>query len=479
MLSAAGILAGLALFGWPMREIPSPDSQSATTEQPRPRETVAEVKFHADAELADLRKRYGAEHPKLVERCLSLAEQALQGLDLARAEAAAREAVRIAEKLPRTQEGKLPEALKLLGQVLRQRGQLDEALRLAQQGVALADGPTRLSAIYRQEAFNALGLTYLAMNRLDEAEEALQQALKTHSTTPSLPSLTTAETWETLGQVHLGQAKNERALVDFTEALLITETWTGTKSVPYARRLGRLAVANFRVKSLAEAEKLARQAVELLTPRRPESPGELAVAEIELARILVATKKLPEAALHFQKGREILERLPGREASVPVAGFEQAKVLAALNQLPEAETLLRRSLEYRSQQTVTNQWALADLYRELGEVLAQRHALPQAEEALQQSLSLARALQDVTRIGQSELALARLRRAERRPVEAEVFYRQALAAQEQALGLTSPALTPLLLEFGAYCVEINNRAEAQRMLDRAKALQSQKSGPAK
>lgn len=183
-----------------------------------------------------------------------------------------------------------------LAAIACERGAYERAELLARNAHAInaavctADHPDAVSALMRW------GYTLLLVGRPEEAEQALLSALdKLRARSPHEHARLALDR---LAAVALHRDELSRAETFATEALAMARDLHEPSSTRLAEGLVRLAQVKLKRQEISSAEQLAREALAMLTDILPDGCLEIAYAQGELSRVLVAQadrRKLKEA----------------------------------------------------------------------------------------------------------------------------------------------------------------------------------------
>ena len=203
--------------------------------------------------------------------------------------------------------------------LMRELGQSEAALPLAEQGLALdleLFGPVH-QRIARDR--NELALEHHALGRFDQAENLYRQALEAIPATPPGPSevgLLRVIVRHNLADLHQAAGEFDRAAAEFGDVLDALETQLGDEHPYLATAWNNLAV-NFHNsrRHVSEAESAYRRALELF--QKSLGPNHLRIATTwhHLAILHLAEGRFAEALEPLRKAQAILEReYPARRA---------------------------------------------------------------------------------------------------------------------------------------------------------------------
>ncbi len=358
-----------------------------------------------------------ASDPETHAEMLSVLAEGYEKLGLVeRAEPLAREALALRRRFLRSSEPDLVQSLTVLGWVLREKGELEEAESLLREAVTLGrrafpkDGDVRLA-----RALNDLGAVRDVRGAYDEAAELFRESLDMRL--------------RLLGEEHVGVA--------------ITSS--------------NLAVSLFRGGDMDGAVAAGEAALERFQRILGPDHQRTTIVETNLAAMHTYRGDHDAAA---RMHREILERrkrlFGARHASVAVSMVMLANVLVTRNELAEAEALASEALAIRRERSARPD-DIASGHRVLGSIKARagrhsealheyeaaltvlRRTVGEAHEEVGGTLALAAA---------SHAALGDQARAQRAYREAAAVYARSLGANHARTIEVRLALVELLLRSG-------------------------------
>ncbi|HEU4942787.1 MAG TPA: adenylate/guanylate cyclase domain-containing protein, partial [Gaiellaceae bacterium] len=249
--------------------------------------------------------------------------------DVSLAEDLAREALGVAEK-----DGIRVDALRILETVAWWRGRLSESESYAEEQLEIARRLGREDL--ESEALLSLAGIYTSRREDDRAEPLIERA---HVLAESSGSLTAkAHAFMHAGELHAWRKRDDEALEEYRKAReLFAEVGAATH---LARTMLRMAVI-VRKRDLAEAEKLAREAIRILKPL--EDRGTLCEVQRLLAEILLDQGKVDEAEMYALRAIETVG--PQDVSSQASTKRSLALVRAKQGRDDEAEALIRESID--------------------------------------------------------------------------------------------------------------------------------------
>ena len=222
----------------------------------------------------------------------------------------------------------------------------------------------------------------------------------------------------------------------------------------------------------SEAIPLLEQSLSLQKENYGPSSLEAAEVMLSLGQARAAQLEWAQAEQHLRSAVTIRAGALGEDSDATIeARRALARVLRGSGQEREAEQLLRRALA--PLRVRGNDIDLAGVQAELGELLASRGVLHEAEDLTRESLALRRKAygDEHASVADSLEALGRVLLQEDRAFMAEAHLRQAVALRKRLLG-TDHELTVRAMERLAVAVEaMGNAEEAGRLLSDALLLE--------
>ena len=293
------------------------------------------------------------------------------------------------------------------------------------------------------ESLNNLGVALRDLGRYAEAKPILQEAGRYFLEAFGAEHPFTVGTWFNLAGVEerLGHwSESENMIKKARDAWLEIHGPTHHRTLLASRQLGSLWLRWGRTE-----EALAH--LRGVLGAQEADPGmddlELARTELVLARTLIAKGDF-EVAEELLKGmlETYSDIVAGNQyfgdsirANAAIAKWKQGHVT-------QAALTLQRLAESREEAMGDRHPGVAWLYRTLGEALLDEGKLPEAEAALNRSLSMGEVIQEgpSVAVGRDLLLLGRLRRAQGREAEASELLRRSVEMLEQVVPPEHPDL---------------------------------------
>lgn len=388
----------------------------------------------------------------------ALVERALQVDD---GEVAERWARRWLERRPED-----PEALCALGKALRARGQLVAAAEVLRSSVAIYERQSAPDPVRYGDALNQLGRAMYYQGAYADAARSARKALRLLREALGEAHPASVAVLARLNDYVLSDEQHAEAERLLEQAIGIRNTLVGReREVPPSLllRLGHILVEHERY---AEAEDLLRAALKHREGAQAARDRLHLSLCSELGQALLGQERYAEAESSF---RQAVAGYEERGSDVPLrlaSGYGEA--LSMQGKYAQAASVLRRALERAGGRK--NRPFYTTVLCTMGQIRVQQGRYVEAEPLFQEARAIeaqAGRTQSLAYI-QASQGLARLwLHHYGRSAEAEVLLREALAAEERAVGRDDPALGELLSDLAGAIVDQGRFAEAEPVLKRA------------
>jgi tetratricopeptide (TPR) repeat protein len=255
------------------------------------------------------------------------------------------------------------------------------------------------------------------------------------------------------------------------EQALRTAKTQGIRDEPLGLLLHNLGTAQHAAGRVLEAQQNLKSALVILQHSRDQSRM-LATLHL-LATIHLEQGQLSRAESYVKQTRELLHRLPNAPASgYCVADWNEARILLSRNEMRAAEEVLDRAMRRIKDQADTPPVEAVFLTNLLGVTMIAQKRWPEAREALQAALPVARLHNGTSHPAIAKLLvnLALVERNLGHAPEAEQLAREAVAILESKLGPDHPALGAALAEQAAALKKLKRNKEASFVAKRAEAI---------
>ncbi len=394
-----------------------------------------------------------------------------------------------------------------MGNVYKQLGLYDEAVRLLQQ--ALDEREHGTSRADLGSTLDALGDVERSRGKFAQAEPLLRRALDVRRATFGPDEIPVAQSLNNLALVLEGQDKFEAAEKLEREALRIRLAKAGPRSTDVANSYNNLGFILKNRSRYPEAEAALRQAVAIRREQLGALHPSVAVSERILAQTLNLQGKNAEAVQVFRDSLATFRKvLPPGHPDLDGTMGDLASTLQDQGKLDEAEALYREALEDarkrddgKNMEVAIDLNNLATLYEDRGEyekasplfrestdirrdLRGEKSAsyatalnnlgrnrfflrdLPSAEKLLRQALAVRIVLggEDHIQTAATRINLARVLEARGSLPEAEDEARKAVATQEKRLSVDHPARLAGALALGRILLARHHPADAEPLL---------------
>jgi tetratricopeptide (TPR) repeat protein len=269
--------------------------------------------------------------------------------------------------------GQLSTIYNNLGSVLREQGQLAEAMQYFERALALDEKASGSDSQAVANRLNNLGTVLRDQGRLDEAAAYFRRALAIDETALGSDNLTVANRLSNLGSVLRDQGRLEEAVALFRRALAIDEKALGPDHPTVANLLSNLGGALRDQGRLEEAVALFRRA--LAIDEKALGPDHPTVANLlsNLGGALRDQGRLEEAVALFQRALEIDEKALGPDHPTVANRLNNlGSVVRDQGRLEEAVAFFRRALEIDEKALGPDHPSSATVLNNLAGVYAQR-----------------------------------------------------------------------------------------------------------
>ena len=387
------------------------------------------------------------------------------------AEKSFREALRLMELAPGTDELEIAQALHHVADALSWQGKPAEGENLERRALEIRTRLTGPESAETAESIDKLGVFARAQERYDEAERLVRQALALREKLfpPDHPSHhVVADSLHVLAGIHLGKERFRDAEPLLRRTIAIREKafpkghpWIGSNYdslAEVARQLDRYD----------EAEQLAKRSIEVRTERSGPDSESLAGSYERLAAIYISRNRFDEAEKALETATAILDRQPvpnqRRKAQVLT---RLAHVYSDRGRLQDALQLHRRALAVREQH---DKAAMPASLTSIGIIERAQGQYEAAERSVRRGLELRRASKaEGLEIAVSLGVLAGIYTDQERFKEAEPLAREALDIRLKNKKLGADTLTAAVghVTYGAVLRGLERLADAEEHYKRA------------
>ncbi|HEX4955510.1 MAG TPA: serine/threonine-protein kinase [Thermoanaerobaculia bacterium] len=334
--------------------------------------------------------------------------------------------------------------LALVGEVYRDLGLFEEALRALDLSVKLQKEDPEAPLATLPAALNDLGLVHLERGYVAKAEASFREALAVgrEVLAPDHPEL--ALITDNLGRALTIEGKAEAAARLHREALAVLEKQLGPDQPEVGFAARNLALAYKKAGDRKSAEEWLKRSLQVLEKKLGEDHASVAEVRAELADVLMRLRRFDEAEQLYRQVVPAIEKVFGPEHPKLAAVLaDYASLLGRSPTSTEALPMLERSLEIRRRALGEVHHEVASAWNEIGLFHRQRDDWPEAERAFTQAVVILQAAlgPDHVDVGLYLNNLAGALEQLNRPEEALTHYRRVVAIRELTTGPTHPTLS--------------------------------------
>lgn len=363
-------------------------------------------------------------------------------------------------------------SLLALGTIYNLLGRYREAEPLQQQALQLLQARLGSDHLDTAEAGTQLGLTRFLLGDADGAEELHRAALATREQQLGADSPEVAISLAHLGYLLNNRGRQAEAEPHLLRALAIRKSTLGSDHFLVADSQDLLGDLYSNMGRLDEAVALYLEG--LAVKRKVYAPGHPSIAEshFSLGRAYAAQSKPAEARVELETGLDLIERALGPTHISLSRGLQELGLLLGFQgQWREAEAAFVRLVEVYEAAVGPNHAWVGEALNNLGWVLSdglREHA--RAEIVLRRAVEIFPMDKSPGVSGAlARWSLGNCLRDQRRPVDAEPYYAQALSIME-TLGDPHPQLKDLLRDYARSSRDAGRDAQASAMEARLGSL---------
>jgi serine/threonine protein kinase len=327
----------------------------------------------------------------------------------------------------------------------------------------------REPADYAVSLAAVLGMT----GQQERAEALLREALATHQRLLGPESAAAAWDMQALGLIlsmkgdvdgaetliRAGFELHRRGVVDEDGPL------AGEQSL-IVDALSSLCLILHQKGAYAEAEPIAREALEVAKRELGEQHPQVALAMNNLAATLRQLGKAAEALDLYHRAIEIQQATAGEDSPEAASGLSNLGLLYLELRLPDkAATAYREALEIRRKRLPPGHLAIAEALSGLGAALTRQGRAVEAEPLLVEALEIRRRelKPDDGRLGNTLNYMGECLLAQRRYADAEPLLREALQILKTRRGVKHPATLDVTRSLIAACAALGRADEAAEL----------------
>ncbi len=336
----------------------------------------------------------------------------------------------------------------------------------------LQDQPNTKAAL-----LSTVGAVYDSLGQYQVAEPILDESLRLQ--TPS-DDLSRVATLLELGRARMGAGDLSRAEAPLQEALRISQSQFGARSLQSGRALWVMGMLRFEQDRLSESKDLFRHSLGLLTDANaPQS--DISVVLEDLASVYVREQQWALAKESYERALEIDKRVLGEDhPRLSMSLSNLALVAQNMGDLQRAEILYREAIERNERAYGDTHPETAAAKENFGLLLQREGRLTEAEPLLRQALAAKLSLYgaDHYKVGYAHVSLALLLHDKGDLAGSELEFRQALAIYDKSLPPNHSYRASLLMHFARLLVDRGKPEQALAMSEQSLKIWTVASGEA-
>jgi serine/threonine protein kinase/tetratricopeptide (TPR) repeat protein len=301
--------------------------------------------------------------------------------------------------------------------------------------------------LFLATALGRLGNILTDKGELDEAQQVITESLATRRRLLGEENVDVATSLVSLGNILQRRGKSAEAEDIFRQAVATRRKLLGNAHPDVAASLRSLGGLLSNRGNLEEAETVLRESLAIMRRLPVSDNSRLATVLNDLALLLRDLRKLDEAEPMFREALALQRKLSTNESPAIILGLNNLGLLLIDKaRVEEAETLFREALalarKFSGDESVDFAWTLLNL----SSALRRERKYGEAEEYCRQAVSIRKKLLSPTDpdVASALSALAAVLRDAGKPVEAETFFRQALEIRRKVFGDDSPIVATTL-----------------------------------
>jgi len=352
----------------------------------------------------------------------------------------------------------------------RQSGQIEEAHRLAQQVVQLAEEQQNPTQIGRWSS--CLGLTSSLLGRYDEAERLLTRALTIHEKAPGPNNIELALDLHVLGLKNSLQGRLEEAESLLKRAIGTVESAPKSNQGMLALCIHALGCVYLAQGRLVEAEQTQKRALRIQEASLGPDHQDLVMTLVKLGEVYMAQGRFAEAENLIKRALPTARGAQGDRAQAPDIVINRlASLYMHQGRFAEAEPLLERLVQ-RNAELRRPDHLRADDLQQLGELYSSEGRFEKAETLLQQALAIKQKYHGIDSFQTATLlgGLANLYMRRHQFSRAEPLLRKMLTILEKSLGKENQFVADGLVQLARVYVGTDRLPDAKPLLDRAVSI---------
>lgn len=354
---------------------------------------------------------------------------------------------------------------------LRRDGLFDDARKLAERGLAIAEERHGPNDVHVARWLTQLGLTLKAEDRFAQAEPHLKRAVAIYEKARGPDAAETGDAVGDLGSLYMDEGRLGEAEPLLKRALAVAEKTRGPEHAQTARSLTNLGTLYAEHGRASEAEPLLKRALAIDEKVNGPDHPDTAASLNNLAELYRETGRFADAEPLYKRALAIDEKNHGPDHPVVATSLGNLALLYQnQGRYAEAEPLYRRALDI-CEKKLGDHRLTASTIANYASMLIEQGRLSEAEPLMKRALAIDEKTlgPDHPDTGLSLNALAALYRTQERRAEAGPLYARALAIFEKKLGPNHPYTAMALNNLGEIYRDDGRLAEAEAMFKRSLA----------
>ena len=354
------------------------------------------------------------------------------------------------------------------GNQVTARELLDSGAKRLQAG--LQDQPATKAAL-----LSTVGAVYDSLGQFQVAEPILSESLRLQNPADNESRMNTL--WE-LGRARMGTGNLSAAEAPLQEALRLSQSQFGARSLQSGRILWGLGMLRFEQDRITESKDLFRHSLGLLeNSNAPQS--DISSVLDDLASVYVREQQWVLAKESYERALEIDQRELGDDhPRLAIIMGNLATVAQNMGDLPRAESLFREAIERDERAYGDHHPETAAAKENYGLLLQREGKLTEAEPLLREALAAKLSLYgaDHYRVGYAHVSLALLLHDKGDLSGAESEFHQAQAIYDKSLPPSHQYRASLLMHFARLLVDRGKAEQALGMSEQSIKIWTDTSG---
>ena len=356
------------------------------------------------------------------------------------------------------------------GNLVTARELLDSGAKRLQAG--LQDQPNTKAAL-----LSTVGAVYDSLGQFQVAEPILGESLRLLAPGDDESRVNTLLE---LGRARIGAGELSAAETPLQDALRLSQSLNGARSVQSGRILGGLGMLRLEQGRLGEAKDLFRQSLGILE-KADARQSDISYVLDDLATVYQREQQWALAKESYERALEVDRRVLGDDhPQLAIYLSNLATVVQNMGDLQQAESLYRQAIDRNMRAYGDRHPETAAAKGNYGLLLQREGRLFEAEPLLRDALATKLSLYgaDHYNVGYSRVSLALLLHDKGDLAGSESEFRQALAVYDKSLPPNHQYRASLLMHFARLLVDRGKAAQALGMSEQSIKIWTESSGEA-